>query len=204
MATNYTCPMCKNTTFHFDRSRHAVVCDVCGYSYNSAETVEEMVEYDKNRQKAIAFVRACDYASAKPHLERMRQIHPDDSDIYYLHLMGLTDYCQNLLLEPKDAQTFTLAEKYWNTFCFLRGDQQIFLAYFNRRNREKKARYDQALLRAIIIAFCCYVPLFISIALVSIEVYWFTLPTIALIAIIVCIKPASSLINLIFRKSYDK
>ena len=30
----------------------------------------------------------------------------DDSDIYYLHIMGLTDCCQNLLLESANAQTY--------------------------------------------------------------------------------------------------
>ena len=152
------CSQCHNTTFHFDRAKHAIVCDVCGWEKNSSERASEMLVYDQYRQKAIAFVKARDYASAKPFLEKMWNMRPDDSDIYYLHLMGLTDCCQNLLLEPSDTQIYSYVQDYWNTFCLLKGDKRIFLMYFNKREHEYKKKRENLLLKSIFIVFICYVP----------------------------------------------
>lgn len=195
------CSQCHNTTFHFDKAKHAIVCDVCGWEKNSSERASEMLVYDQYRQKAIAFVKARDYASAKPFLEKMRNIKPDDSDIYYLHLMGLTDCCQNLLLKPTDSQTYALVRNYWNTFCSLHGDQRIFLQYFNRREHEFKTRHDKEILKATLVASFCYIPLLISLSLVFASFYWFLVPTIILAAIILTKRPLSNILKLLFKNN---
>lgn len=200
MATNYICPMCHNTTFHFDRSRHAVVCDVCGYAFNNAETVAEMVEYDKNRQKAIAYVKAYDYASAKPYLDRMRQIRPDDSDIYYLHLMGLTDQCKNLLLEPADESKYSLAEKYWRVFCALNGEAAAFRSYFAKREQALQSRLRRAVNKAITVVFvCCMVLLLSAVLYMSIN-YWALIPMLGCVCFICKYKPFSALVKVLHKK----
>ncbi|MBR4073382.1 MAG: hypothetical protein IKK24_05490, partial [Clostridia bacterium] len=180
-----------------DRNRHAIVCDVCGWEQNSSERATEMLTYDQNRRKAIAFVKVRDYSSAKPYLEQMRNIRPDDADIYYLHIMGLTDCCENFLLEPSDSQKFSLVESYWNSYCSLRGDQRVFLPYFQRRNQAKKARYDKNFSRLLLSCLICYLPLLFCLALTFSEFYGFIFPMIVLAIIILNVKPLTNLMNLV-------
>lgn len=127
------CPQCHNTSFRFDANRHAIVCTVCGSPRNSIDNASEMLEYDRNRQKAIAFVKTNDYSSALPFLERMRQAHPDDPDIYYLHIMGLTNCCKNYHLSYNDCKS---AQKYWCAFEQLGGDKTVFIRYMHNRKKE--------------------------------------------------------------------
>lgn len=195
------CSQCHNTTFHFDRAKHAIVCDVCGWEKNSSERASEMLVYDQYRQKAIAFVKARDYASAKPYLEKMRNIRPDDSDIYYLHLMGLTDCCQNLLLEPSDTQIYSQVQDHWSTFCSLHGDQRIFLQYFNHREQEFKKRYDKSILRATLVVAICYIPLLVFLAFAFAEFHGFFLPAIVLLIVIVTKRPLTRMLKMLFRNN---
>ena len=195
--TTQVCSLCHNTTFHFDRTKHAIVCDVCGWEQNNAERAQEMLTYDQYRQKAIAFTKARDYISARPFLDKMRSIHPDDSDIYYLYIMGLTECCQNLLLNPQDKLTYAVVEDYWKTFCSLDGDKRVFLEYFKKRDAEVKKIYDKELSKAAIIALICYVSLFISLAIAFSETYWSLIPIFASSSIIIYIKPLTSLIKII-------
>lgn len=189
------CSQCHNTTFHFDRAKHAIVCDVCGWEKNSSERASEMLVYDQYRQKAIAFVKARDYASAKPFLEKMRNMRPDDSDIYYLHLMGLTDCCQNFLLEISDIKTIEAVETYWDIFCSLRGDQRIFLPYFSKRNKLQELNNRREITRAAILVALCYIPLFIFLSLFFAKFYWCIIPTVVLLIIIFTIKPLHKILN---------
>lgn len=195
------CSQCHNTTFHFDRAKHAIVCDVCGWEKNSSERASDMLVYDQYRQKAIAFVKAQDYASAKPFLEKMRNMKPDDSDIYYLHLMGLTDCCQNLLLEPSDTQTYSHVQDYWNTFCSLNGDQRVFLQYFKQRKQEFEIRHDKEILKATLFASLCYIPFLISLSLVFARFNWFLVPSIILATIILTKHPLSNILKLLFKNN---
>lgn len=192
------CSQCHNTTFHFDRARHAIVCDICGWERNNSERADEMLAYDQQRQKAIAFVKARDYASAKPFLERMRNMTPDDPDIYYLHLMGLTDCCQNLLLEPSDTQNYSLVQNHWQTFCSLNGDRRIFLQYFSRREQELNNRRQKKLLSSVTIAALCYLPLLASFSLLCSELYWSLIPIIVLFMIIAKQRPLTTLLKMLF------
>ena len=194
------CSQCHNTTFHFDRAKHAIVCDVCGWEKNSSERASEMLVYDQYRQKAIAFVKARDYASAKPFLEKMRNIRPDDSDIYYLHLMGLTDCCQNLLLDPSDTQAYSHVQDHWNTFCCLNGDKRIFLTYFNKREYEYKKKRESLLLKSIFILFICYVPALILLTFLFQGYYWTIIPISLLAILIITLKPLASLLNRLMKK----
>lgn len=189
------CSQCHNTTFHFDRAKHAIVCDVCGWEKNSSERASEMLVYDQYKQKAIAFVKARDYASAKPFLEKMRNIRPDDSDIYYLHLMGLTDCCQNLLLEPSDTQIYSHVQDYWNTFCLLKGDKRIFLSYFERRKQHAKKLFDKQVFSATIVSTVLYATFFISLSVALSGNYAFILLAIAILFLILTKKPVTKLIQ---------
>lgn len=189
------CSQCHNTTFHFDRAKHAIVCDVCGWEKNSSERASEMLVYDQYRQKAIAFVKARDYASAKPFLEKMRNMRPDDSDIYYLHLMGLTDCCQNLLLEPSDTQVYSHVQDYWNTFCCLNGDKRIFLSYFERRKQHAKKLFDKQVFSATIASTVLYATFFISLSVALSGNYAFILLAIAILSLILIKKPVTKLIQ---------
>ena len=189
------CSQCHNTTFHFDRAKHAIVCDVCGWEKNSSERASEMLVYDQYRQKAIAFVKARDYASAKPFLEKMRNIRPDDSDIYYLHLMGLTDCCQNLLLELSDTQVYSHVQDYWNTFCFLNGDKRIFLSYFERRKQQAKKIFDKQVFSTTIVSTVIYATFFISLSVAFSGNYEFILLAVAILLLILIKKPITKLIQ---------
>ena len=197
--TTQVCSQCHNTTFHFDRTRHAIVCDVCGWEQNNTERAQEMLTYDQYRQKAIAFTKARDYISARPFLDKMRSIHPDDSDIYYLYIMGLTDCCQNLLLMPQDKHTYLVVEEYWKTFCALNGDKRVFLEYFKKRDAEAKRMYDKELSKVAVIASLCYFILLISIIMICTENYYFLI-TAGLVAIIIWyIKPIGKLLKILRR-----
>lgn len=192
------CSQCHNTTFHFDRTRHAIVCDVCGWERNSTDRAGEMLTYDQHRQKAIAFVRAQDYVSAMPYLEKMRRMKPDDADIYYLHLMGLTQCCQDLLLEPSDAATYDKVRQYWHTFQSLQGDPSIFRPYFARRQREYEKRRKNHLAVATSLVAVCYLPLIALIAMIANEQYWALVPAVVLFAVIAAKRPLSHLVKLLF------
>lgn len=134
MANQQMCPQCHNTTYHFDRDRHAIVCDVCGTKINEGENARKQLEYDLHRQKAIAFIRSGYYGMATQHLDKMRDIQPDDPDIYYLHLMGITNCCHDML-EMSDKQTLGVARGYWDKLTMLGGDRTLFVQYMNARKQ---------------------------------------------------------------------
>ena len=200
MATN-VCPQCHNTTYHFDKAKHASVCDICGWEQNSPERTQEMLTYDQHRQKAIAFTKARDYISARPFLDKMRSIHPDDPDIYYLYIMGLTDCCQNLLLLPQDRHTYLVVEDYWKTFCALNGDKRVFLVYFQKRDAEKKKIRDKELTKTVFTASLCYFILLVSIIIMICAENYYFLITAGLFAIIIWYyKPLTKLLKAINNK----
>lgn len=194
------CPQCHNTILYFDQDKHSITCEVCGWDQNHSERVNEMFAYDQHRQKAIAFIKARDYNSAKPFLEKMRNTKPDDSDIYYLHLMGLTECCQNLLLNPGDSNRYALVKNYWSTFCYLQGDQSRFLQYFKRREAEAKRLYDKKLFKSVLALLLCYIPLIVFSAIAFNGNYWCLIPTVIMIIVILYLRPLSSLFKLIQKK----
>ena len=198
--TNQVCSQCHNTTFHFDRTRHAIVCDVCGWEQNNTERAQEMLTYDQYRQKAIAFTKARDYISARPFLDKMRSIHPDDSDIYYLYIMGLTECCQNLLLSPQDKLTYAVVEDYWKTFCSLNGDKHVFLEYFKKRDIAVKRMYDKELSKAVIMASICYFNLLISLLMICTENYYFLITAGLFAFVIWCYRPLTKLMRILKNK----
>lgn len=189
------CSQCHNTTFHFDQTRHAIVCDVCGWEQNRAQRAGELLTYDQNRQKAIAYVKARDYTSAKPFLERMRSIRPDDPDIYYLHLMGLSRCCQNDLLDPRDANEAACLEHYWDVYRSLSNNTQIFEPYFRRRKRKKKQLYDKLLSKHVLLALITYVPFFMLLSL-CFAGEGAAIAVVPLAIVILCVKPLTKLFRL--------
>ena len=130
------CPVCHNTNtqlFHLDHRKHAIVCDICGSTQNSSDSLGEQLQYDLDRQKAISFIKGGAYYEAKPLLERMRQQKPDDQAIYYLHLMGLSECGTKYDLNSADA---SLAQQYLAAFKRLGGDLSIFIRYGNARRQK--------------------------------------------------------------------
>lgn len=181
MMIQQQCPRCHNTTFHFDRQKHAIVCDICGTKQNQIASENEQLEYDKNRQKAIAFIRSGDYNSAKPFLDKMRQQMPDDSDIYYLHLMGLTDCCKDYYINNNN-NAIALAQEYWNTFDRLGGDKTAFLRYMNLRKEKlyndeeaKISQYTKIMVISIIIilisCILCLMNLYVFLAGIAVAIF---------------------------------
>lgn len=159
------CTQCKNTTFRFDKKKHSIVCTVCGHETNATMRVNEMMQYDQQRTKAIAFIKSRDYASAKQFLERMRNMKPDDPDIYYLHLMGLTDCCKNFLLE--DNQTVAIASQYWETLSNLNGDRRIFMKYMKQRRDAALDKYNKLFARYMLITVLGVISTLLSLAFVG-------------------------------------
>lgn len=189
------CQQCHNSTFHFDRRRHAIVCDVCGFPTNSHEQTSELFEYDKNRQKAIAYIKAKDYLSAKPYLERMKSIHPDDADIYYLHLMGLTDCCQNYFLTSPNASILSEIEANWDKLRSLGGDTRIFTEYRSKRSSLLKEAIKNELWKKGLLFAGVYFLLLIAIALLSSQSYIGILPLVAFAVLAFQKKPLISLLK---------
>lgn len=172
MPNQQICIQCHNTTFHFDRAKHAIVCDVCGWVQNTAEQTNEQLLYDQQRQKAIAYVKAKDYSSALPFLDRMRQMKPDDPDIYYLHMMGLSDCCQNLLLQPSDRETLNLFEHYWSIYSSLSSDQVVFTEYRRKRKLAFQDEIQKRIYQYLIMSLCSYFILLLSLCLLFNGSYW--------------------------------
>lgn len=131
--TANSCRMCHNTSFHYSPEQSAIICDICGTPVQGLTSPTEELEYQRNRNKAIAYIKANDYNAAVGFLNAMKAIKPDDPDIYYLHLMGLTDKRTNLLLSPSDRGKVTQVQSYWQTFNNLGGDTSSFVSYGRRR-----------------------------------------------------------------------
>lgn len=195
MQNQQICPQCHNRTFHFDRSRHAVVCDVCGWGQNAAEQTNEQLVYDQQRQKAIAYVKAKDYSSAKPFLDKMRQIRPDDPDIYYLHMMGISDCCQNLLLLPADKSSHELFEHYWGIYSSLTTDQSVFREYRRKRHLALREKLQKRVYKYIIISLCCYLALLFSFSMLSEGAYWGIISAIVSAVFILNKRPLTNLVK---------
>lgn len=168
MAVNY-CRVCHNTSFHFSREHGAVICDICDTPIETMFTPSDELNYQRNRQKAIAYIKANDYQSATSNLSAMKSMKPDDPDIYYLHLIGLTDCLHDLLLNPSDNNRLSQCQNHWQTLCRLNGDKQAFLAYGHRRRYEaiKAAQEKQKRTRSEL-AWCiggivaCLLPLLLT------------------------------------------
>lgn len=197
MQNQQTCTQCHNKTFHFDRSKHAIVCDVCGWVQNTAEQTNEMLLYDQQRQKAIAFVKIKDYASAKPFLDRMRQAKPDDPDIYYLHMMGISDCCQNLLLQPSDKSAYETFERFWDIYSSLSSDQYLFREYRRKRNLALQDIIQKRINKHSILALCCYFFLLMSLCLLFEGSYGYIIPAVISFVIIINKQPIINLISCI-------
>ena len=125
--------MCHNTSFHYSPEQGAIVCDICGTPAQGMTSPDEELNYQRNRNKAIAYIKANDYNAAIGFLNAMKAIKPDDPDIYYLHLMGLTDKRTNLLLSPSDRDKVVRAQSNWQIFNSLKGDASAFLTYGQKR-----------------------------------------------------------------------
>lgn len=174
MPIQQICPQCHNTTFHFDRARHAIVCDICGSGINEGDNANAELEYDRNRQKAIAYIRSGYYGNAMQYLENMRSTVPDDPDIYYLHLMGITSCCHNML-ETADIKTLQTANEYWEKLSTLGGDKTLFLQYMNTRKDFGIQKHESILRRSFIWATVFLTALIIFGLLSLTTSYWFIL-----------------------------
>ncbi len=195
MNNQQVCTQCHSTSFHFDRRKHAIVCDMCGWVQNSTEQNNEQLLYDQQRQKAIAFVKAKDYNSALPYLNKMRQMRPDDEDIYYLHMMGLSDCCQNLLLNPNDAQEYTEFERNWAIYSSLSRNQGVFQDFLRRRHLALQKELQTKINKFSIMSIISYFVLLLSICLISGGVYWAILSGIGIIIFIYNMRPLTNLIK---------
>ena len=127
------CRMCHNTSFHYSPEQGAIVCDICGTPAESLNSPDDELNYQRSRSKAIAYIRANDYQSAIRHLDSMKDIKPDDPEIYYLHLMGLTSQTQDYLLSYSDYHKRSLGRFYWQILNHLTGDTSPFIYYGIRR-----------------------------------------------------------------------
>ena len=142
------CPICHNVGFHFDGRKHAVVCDVCGWEANGDEDAQTRFEYDRNRQKADAFIRSGYYDRAIAYLENMKESRPDDPEIYKLHLMGQTR-CLRDYLEDADGSELSEGKMYWEKYCMLGGDINEFVPYTEERKKRGLARHKGIIRRSL-------------------------------------------------------
>lgn len=203
MNVTNTCAQCHNTTFHFDPHRHAIVCDICGTALSGSDEAQNQLQYDKNRQKAIALVKARDYQGAREYLNHMYNAKPDDSDIFYLHLMGLTECCTDLLLEQQDNAKLLQAGEYWKTFCALNGDPTRFLAYGEKRKQALTKRIDKNISKYLLLSILCYALLLISTILLFMQWYYAIIGIVAAIILIFFLRPLIHLSkNMVKSKHY--
>ena len=148
------CSGCNGTSFHYSRQRNTIICDVCGRPLSNMAELETEQRYYSDRSMAIRHIKAGDYNSAKQYLEKMRLTRPDDPDIYYLHLMGLTDKCNDYLLRRTDDRLKQARENY-RTLERLNGDVSRFLQYGIKRRQilwdEWSRKHDLLLLKLLII-----------------------------------------------------
>ena len=154
------CSGCNGTSFHYSRQRNTIICDVCGRPLSNMAELETEQRYYSDRSMAIRHIKAGDYNSAKQYLEKMRLTRPDDPDIYYLHLMGLTGMCKDYILDQGDAR-LKQAEEYFRKLQMLHGDTTRFVSYGRIRRQMLKEYweniYNQLLTKLLIIGAICFV-----------------------------------------------
>lgn len=199
MADTYYCPRCHNDTFHFSAELHDEVCDSCGTPKNQARTQTLKYEHDRDKQRAIAYIKAMDYASAIPFLNSMKNRFPDDSNIYFLHLMGITNRCKDYLLNA-DKNVLNNASKNWEILCALDADTSFFSSYIINRKHMLLDEQEKIINKASYQLMALFGGLILSLLLIAFQLYIFILGAVGSIVGIVCLDLFGKLFRAIKRK----
>ena len=182
MAQTFYCSRCHNDTFHFSAELHDEVCDACGTPKNQAARQSLLYEHDKDKQKAIAYIKALDYNSAIPFLNSMKNRYPDDSNIYFLHLVGITRKRSDYLLNA-DKATLENAARNWEILCELNADTSFFTHYIKERKRLLIAEQDRIIEKATIRLTALLIVIAICFVLVSFQYFIFIVGIVGSVAL---------------------
>ena len=125
------CSVCGCTQFRLDPCSNVIRCMICGTSQTAQQDLLSRQSYMAAKRMAVAHVRRGAYQQAIPHLNEMLRADPNDVDVYYLHLMGLTNFLKDNLV-PGGTSLEQAAEHY-RSYRNLGGRTQQFARYRIKR-----------------------------------------------------------------------
>lgn len=133
MTETTRCSVCGCTQFRLDRRRNQILCLVCGTSQTAQADLARQQSYLNAKRMAVTHVRRGAYSQALPFLAEMMRAQPDDPDLYYLHLMGLTDFFKDPLVPGDDR--LKQASEHYRSYRGLGGQTGQFRSYGLKRRQ---------------------------------------------------------------------
>lgn len=149
------CSVCGSTLFRLDRRSNLICCQVCGTPQNQQQVLEARQRLAASSSQAVRLIRVGSYAQAAPLLEQISRETPDDADVYYLHLMGLTNCFRDLLLAPSDWGALNKASGFYTTYLALGGRTDQFQRYRRKRLEAFRRLVQQVRRRALLQLTAC-------------------------------------------------
>lgn len=167
------CSRCGCSSFHYNRSRMRMECDLCGAPLRDPQQDQQLMQYDRTYSQAVGHLTAGNWTQAINLLKPLLEQYPTEKRLYLAVLRAATRDFSDLAMENLSARI--LASQAWDKLVRLNGVTGEMLRYSRRRyerhREELSRRRDRILLWIFMAALCSFLA---GIAL-AIACYWIAL-----------------------------
>ena len=139
----HICSHCGCTSFHYNRARMRLECDMCGTPIEDSRAEQQLMQFDRIYAQAMSHLTAGNWQKTIGLLKPMLENYPTEKKLYLAILRAATQDFRDIDL--KNESNRILASEMWNKLVRLNHVTAGMLAYSKRRydkhqNELKKKR----------------------------------------------------------------
>lgn len=150
------CSRCGGSSFHYNRSRMRMECDVCGTPASDPQQEQQLMQFDRACSQAMGHLTAGNWDEALQLLQPLLHQHPTEKRLYLAVLRAATKDFTDIAMA--NAASRHIASEAWDRLVRLNGVTGAMIRYGRQRyalHRRELLRQRTKLLAWIFAAALC-------------------------------------------------
>ena len=143
------CSRCGCSSFHYNRSRMTMTCDLCGHPVQDPQQDQQLMQYDRTYFQAISHLTAGNWEQTIGLLRPLMNHYPTEKKLYLAVLRAATQDFRDI--DMGNAANRATASETWDKLIRLNGVTGEMLRY--GRQRYEKHREELSRQRSRILAW---------------------------------------------------
>ena len=150
------CSRCGCSSFHYNRSRMRMECDLCGHPVLDPQQDQQLMQYDRTYSQAMSHLTAGNWEQTIGLLRTLMNQYPTEKKLYLAVLRAATQDFRDI--DMGNAANRATASEAWDKLIRLNGVTSEMLRYGRQRyemHREELSRQRTKILAWIFAAASC-------------------------------------------------